>query len=189
MFAGGVLDLDWDSESKKIVAVGEGQGMMAKCFMWDTGNSAGEMVGHNKKILSCSFKSSRPFKILTASMDMQTICYAGPPFKIDHSNKSVHTNFVNCIRYSSDGSKAVSVGSDKKVQFYDDKGEPTVEIKDAHAGGIYAVAFSPDGSKIITASADKTVKMWDVTSLACEKTFTFSADPQIGDMQVPPNTM
>ncbi len=41
--------------------------MSAKCFSWDTGNSAGEMVGHNKKIISVAYKPTRPFKIFTAS--------------------------------------------------------------------------------------------------------------------------
>jgi hypothetical protein len=41
VFAGSVLDLDWDSESKKIVASGEGTGIMVKAFLWDTGNSVG----------------------------------------------------------------------------------------------------------------------------------------------------
>ena len=116
---------------------------------------------------------------------MRTCFYAGPPFKLDHSNNSSHSNFANCVRYSPDGNVAVSVGSDKKIQFYDGTtGNPTTEIVDAHAGGIYSVAFSPDGTKIITASADKTVKQWNVASLACEATYTFSADPQLGDMQV-----
>lgn len=103
VFGGAVYDLDWDMESKKITAVGEGKGMMAKCFSWDTGNSIGEMVGHNKKIISVAYKPTRPFRIVTASEDMRTCFYVGPPFKLDHSNNSNHTNFVNCVRYSSDG--------------------------------------------------------------------------------------
>ena len=176
--------IDWDFESKKIVAVGEGSGMLAKCFTWDTGNSVGEMVGHNKRILSCAFKPNRPFRIVTSSEDMRTIFYAGPPFKLDHSN-STHSNFVNCIRYSPDGSKYVSVGSDKKIQVYDGStGEPRAEVVDAHAGGIYSVAFSPDSTKFVTASADKTLKVWDASSLVNELTLTLSVDPQVGDMQV-----
>ena len=45
-------DIDWDFESKKIVAVGEGGTLMAKVFIWDTGNSTGDIVGHNKPVLS-----------------------------------------------------------------------------------------------------------------------------------------
>ena len=184
VFAGPVLDLDWDMEAKKIVAAGEGSGMMVKCFLWDTGNSVGEMVGHNKKILSVAYKPSRPFRIMTGSEDMRTLFYAGPPFKLDHSN-APHTNFVNCVRYSTDGTKIVSVGSDKKIQFYDGAtGEPSGEIMDAHTGSIYSASFSPDGTQLVTASADKTVKLWNVGTATLEKTFTFGTDPQIGDMQV-----
>lgn len=184
VFNGPVLDVDWDMESKKIVAVGEGTEIMAKCFMWDTGNSVGEMVGHHKRILSVAYKPNRPFRIATCAEDFRTLFYSGPPFKLDHSNTN-HTNFVNCVRYSPDGSTFVSVGSDKKIQFYTgDKGEPSGEIVDAHGGSIYSVCFSPDGAKILTASGDKTVKLWDVASKALEREFSFSEDPQIGDMQV-----
>lgn len=184
VFAGGIADLDWDMESKKIVAVGEGSGMMAKVFSWDTGNSVGEMVGHNKRITSVAYKPTRPFKIMTGGEDMRTLFYAGPPFKLDHSN-SPHTNFVNCVRYTADGTKVVSVGSDKKIQFYDGAtGQPTTEILNAHDSSIYSASFNSDGTKLATASADKTVKVWDVSSLTAEKVFTFSSDAQVGDMQV-----
>lgn len=69
-------------------------------------------------------------------MNVFAVFAAGPPFKLEHSN-SCHSNFVNCIRYSPDGSKAVSVGSDKKIQFYDGAtGQPTTEVVNAHAGTI-----------------------------------------------------
>jgi WD40 repeat protein len=156
---------------------------MAKVFTWDTGNSAGELVGHTKRILSCAFKQTRPFRIATASEDMRTIFYQGPPFKLDHSN-STHTNFVNCLRYAPDGTKYISVGSDKKIQMYNGAtGEPTADVHDAHAGGIYSVSFSPDSTKFATASADKTIKIWDANTLTHESTLTVSTDPQLGDMQ------
>eukprot|EP01032_Pedospumella_encystans_P007894 gene7894-9411_t len=184
VFAARVYDLDWDSESKKLAVCGDGTGILVKCITWDTGNTAGEMVGHNKRVLSVSYKPTRPFRILTGSEDFRTIVYAGPPFKLDHSMNS-HTNFVNCVRYSPDGNRAVSVSTDKKIQVYDGKtGEPSGEIPNAHAGGIYSVSFSPDSAYFITASADKTVKLWNAESLALEQTFTISAAPQIGDAQV-----
>jgi WD40 repeat protein len=184
MFSGPVMDLDWDHETKKIVAAGEGGQFLVKCVTWDTGNSAGEMVGHNKKVLSCSYRKARPFKIMTGSEDFGSIFYAGPPFKLDHSN-NVHTNFVNCVRYSPDGNRVVSVSSDRKIQFYDGvTGVPNGEIVDAHAGSIYSVCWNSDSSKILTASGDKTCKLWDVATLSCDFTYTMSPDPQVGDMQV-----
>ena len=158
---------------------------MAKVFTWDTGNSVGEMVGHNKRVLSVSYKPSRPFRIMTASEDMRTIFYAGPPFKLDHSNPT-HSNFVNCVRYAPSGEKIVSVGSDRKVQLYDGKtGEPAENIESAHEGSIYSVYFSPDSAKFVTSSADKTVKQWDVATLTCEQTYSATEGPaQLGDMQI-----
>jgi WD repeat-containing protein 1 (actin-interacting protein 1) len=67
VFSGKIIDLDWDPESKRIVAVGDGKTLSAKCFMWDTGNSVGEMIGHSKRISTVSYKGSRPFRIMTVS--------------------------------------------------------------------------------------------------------------------------
>lgn len=184
VFAGSISDLDWDSESKKLVVAGDGSGLLVKCITWDTGNSAGEMHGHNKKVLSVAYRPCRPFRVMSASEDMKTAFYAGPPFKLDHS-MAAHTNFVNCVRYSPDGERVVSVSSDRKIQLYDGKtGEQNGDIPDAHTGGIYSVSWSPDSTQFLTASADKTVKLWNAATLALETTFTFSEDPQLGDAQV-----
>jgi WD40 repeat protein len=77
---------------------------------WDTANNhhLGEMVGHTKKVNSVSYKPTRPFRVMSASEDMKTCCYVGPPFKLDHSDNSAHSNFVNCVRYSPDGNRCVS---------------------------------------------------------------------------------
>lgn len=185
VFAGSISDLQWDGESKKIVAVGDGAEMNAKVFTWDTGNSVGEMPGHVKKILSVAYKPTRPFRIMTGGEDFKTVFFAGPPFKVDHYNNNIHSNFINCVRYSPDGSKIISVGSDKKIQMYDGAtGQPTEVLSDAHAGSIYSVAFSPDGLQFATSSADKTVKIWNTGSLTLEGIINISADPQISDAQV-----
>jgi len=183
LFAGKISDLDWDMESKKIAVSGEGSGLVVKCVTWDTGNNVGEMVGHSKRALSIACKPTRPFRIITASEDMKTCFYEGPPFKLHHSNTS-HSNFVNCVRYSLDGNRAISVSSDKKIQAYDGKtGEMTLAVENAHAGGIYGIAFNPESTHFITASADKTIKLWNAESLDLEQTFSI-ANPQLGDAQV-----
>eukprot|EP01041_Mallomonas_annulata_P005977 gene5977-12054_t len=184
VFAGEVKDLDWDFESKRIIAVGEGSESMAKIFVWDQGTTVGEISGHAKRILAASFKPSRPFRIMTGGEDFKTVFHNGPPFKLDHSN-ICHTNFVNGVRYSPNGNLIVSVGSDKKIQFYDGStGQPTTSIENAHNGSIYSVAWNSTSTKIITASADKFIKLWNISTLECECTFSFSEDPQLGDMQV-----
>lgn len=64
-----------------------------------------------------------------------------------------HTNYVNCVRFSPDGSKFITVGSDKKGMVYEGKtGEKLGELsaQDAHQGSIYAVSWSPDSKKVST---------------------------------------
>ena len=40
--------------------------------MWDSGNSVGEVGGgHIKKIVSCSYKPTRPFRVITGSEDLK----------------------------------------------------------------------------------------------------------------------
>ena len=120
---GAIKDLAWGPESKRIVVCGAGSGVNARAFMWDTGSNLGEVVGHSKRVISCDYRQVRPYRIMTGSEDHRTIFYQGPPFKMDHSNNSQHTNFVNCVRFSPDGSKIATCSSDKKVGV-----EPTCEI-------------------------------------------------------------
>ena len=64
-----------------------------------------------------------------------------------------HSNFVNCIRFSPDGSKLISVSSDKKGIIYDGKtGETIGELscEDGHTGSIYAASWSADSKHVST---------------------------------------
>lgn len=114
---GAVKDLAWGPESKRIVCCGAGSGVNARAFMWDTGSNLGEVVGHSKRVISCDYRQVRPYRIMTGSEDHRTIFYQGPPFKMDHSNNTQHTNFVNCVRFSPDGSKIATCSSDRKVGY------------------------------------------------------------------------
>ncbi|KAL5565296.1 hypothetical protein UlMin_028460, partial [Ulmus minor] len=61
-----------------------------------------------------------------------------------------HSNFVNCLRFSPDGSKFISVSSDKKELIFDGKsGEGIGELspENGHKGSIYAISWSPDGKQ------------------------------------------
>lgn len=62
-----------------------------------------------------------------------------------------HSNFVNCIRFSPDGSKFITVSSDKKGLIYDAKtGDKIGELSsdDGHKGSIYAASWSSDGKRV-----------------------------------------
>lgn len=50
-------------------------------FLWDSGSSVGEIVGHSKIINSVDIKQTRPYRLVTGSDDNCTSFLEGPPFK------------------------------------------------------------------------------------------------------------
>jgi len=96
---------------------------------------------------------------MSGSEDFKTVYYTGPPFKRD-SESQTHGNYVNCVRFSPDGSRIVSVGSDKKLVVYSGStGAHEKTVEGLHSGSIYSVSWFPCGTKVLTTSADKTAKV------------------------------
>lgn len=179
ILSGPVLDLQWSEDSKRLVVVGEGKEKFGAVVMWDSGSSVGEISGHSKAILACDFKQTRPYRIVTGSDDTQVNFFEGPPFKFTKSFKE-HTRFVTCVRFSPDGNKYISVGTDRAGFIFDGKtGELITKLSttDAHQGGIYSCSWSPDSKLILTASADKTAKIWDASTGNCVRTFNLALSP------------
>lgn len=166
VLSGRIDDLQWSPDMLRIVASGDGKGKsFVRAFMWDSGSTVGEFDGHSRRVLSCAFKPTRPYRIVTCGEDFLVNFYEGPPFKFKQSLRE-HTNFVNCIRFSPDGSKFITVGSDKKGVVYEAKtGQKIGELSSegGHQGSIYAVSWSPDSKQVLTVSADKTAKVWEIS--------------------------
>lgn len=57
---------------------------------WDSGSTVGEFDGHSKRVLSCAFKPTRPFRIITCGEDYLVNFYEGPPFRFKASNRHVY---------------------------------------------------------------------------------------------------
>jgi len=187
VLAGKITDLSWDSESKRIIAVGDGRDKYGHAFTSDSGNSVGEISGHSKIINAVSIRNNRPFRAVTCSDDMTVNFYHGAPYKFNLSI-SDHTRFVQCVRFSPDGAHFVSVGMDGKIFLYDGAtGAKVSEISSAensHSGGIFSVSWSPDSKYFMTSSADTTVKIWDIEKKAVKNTFQLSKNAAIEDQQV-----
>ncbi|KAI9217823.1 WD40-repeat-containing domain protein [Blastocladiella britannica] len=184
ILSGAIRDLAWDAESKRIVAVGEGRDRYAAAFLFDSGSSVGEIVGHSKVINSVSIRPTRPFRAVTASDDMSVNFYPGVPYKFGQSHTQ-HSRFVTTVRYSPTGSHFVSAGLDGKIYLYDGtSGEVVRELVDTaggetanHRGGIFACSWSADGKQLLTSSADCTTKLWDVEASKVVTTWAFDNSP------------
>ncbi|KAH9941649.1 WD40 repeat-like protein [Epithele typhae] len=183
VLAGRIKDLEWDGESKRIIAVGDGRDKFGHAFMMDSGSSTGDIIGHSKIINAVSIRQQRPYRAATASDDTTIVFHQGVPFKLDKPIKN-HAKFVQDVRFSPSGDVFASVGSDSKVFLYDGKtGDVVAELTDSpHTGSIMACGWSPDSKSLVTSSADCTVKLWDIDAKKVKT--TWSLGPGVSNQQV-----
>ena len=66
------------TDGQRIVCCGQGKQSFTKVFLWDTGSAIGDVSGSTKRVNSCDFKPSRPFRVATASEDFAVSFYEGP---------------------------------------------------------------------------------------------------------------
>lgn len=179
-------DIAWDSESKRIICVGDGKERFGQAFAYDTGATCGDIVGHNKVANSCHIRAQRPFRAVTCSDDMTVNFYTGAPYKFQKSIAD-HSRFVQCVRFSPDGAFFVSAGSDGKIFLYDGStADKVAELTDgAHTGGVMSVSWSPDSKQLLSSSMDMTCKIWDVSARKAVSTITMGSaleDQQVGNL-------
>ncbi|KZP33736.1 WD40 repeat-like protein [Athelia psychrophila] len=184
--SGKINDLEWDGESKRIIAVGDGREKFGHAFMMDTGTSTGDITGHNKVLNAVAIRHQRPYRAATAGDDALIIFHQGAPYQFNRVIKT-HTKFVQDVRYAPSGDHFASVGSDCKLFIYDGKtGDTVAEFTDgAHKGSVMACTWSPDSKSLATSSMDRTVKLWDIETQKATATWTLGAavtDQQVGNV-------
>ncbi|CAD5217207.1 unnamed protein product [Bursaphelenchus okinawaensis] len=180
---GPIRDIAWDSESKRIAAVGEAREKFGHVFLFDTGTSAGNLTGQSRPVSSVDFKPTRPFRVVSGSEDNTVAIFEGPPFKFKTFFHE-HERFVHCVRYNKAGTMFASAGADGKVIVFDGTDgqklfellDPAVKAQAAHEGGIFSLCWSPDDTKLATASGDRKVKIFDVTERQHLKTIDFGKE-------------
>ena len=75
-------------------------------------------------------------------------------------NLEGHSNSVNSVAYSPDGTKIISGSDDKTIKIWNANTGECLQTLEGHSGSIYSIAYSPDGSRIISGSGDGTIKIW-----------------------------
>ncbi|KIP12112.1 hypothetical protein PHLGIDRAFT_27517 [Phlebiopsis gigantea 11061_1 CR5-6] len=173
VIGGRIKDLEWDGESKRIIAVGDGRDKFGHAFMVDTGSSTGSIIGHSKTVNAVAIRAQRPYRAATGGDDGTIVFHSGPPYKYEKTIKT-HTKFVQDVRYAPSGDHFASVGTDSKIFIYDGKtGDTVAEVTDSpHTGSIMALSWKADSQSFVTSSADRTVKLWDVESRKAVTTWT-----------------
>jgi WD40 repeat protein len=75
-----------------------------------------------------------------------------------------HSGTVSACAYSSDGTRILSVSSDRTVREWDRSTGQELRRFEGHSGSVSACAYSPDGARILSASDDRTLCEWDRSS-------------------------
>ncbi|RYG53457.1 MAG: hypothetical protein EOO01_04300, partial [Chitinophagaceae bacterium] len=73
-----------------------------------------------------------------------------------------HTDFIQSINFTNDGSKLATASYDSTARLWDAKGTMLQVLH--HRNVVYAARFSTDGKRLVTASADSTAAVWDVVT-------------------------
>ncbi|CED84373.1 WD40 repeat stress protein/actin interacting protein [Phaffia rhodozyma] len=197
LLGGRANDLAWDSESKRLVVVGEGRESFGKAILVDGGTSCGEISGHSKAINAVTLRPKRPFRAVTCGDDGNIVLLNGVPYKFSKIIKS-HSSFINDVQYAPSGDVFASVGADGKVFLYegaegDIKGELSAG---ASSSSLYGLAFSPDSASLATSSASSIIQLYDPSTLSATTSFNLSfsssSDPssqQLGLTYLTPQTL
>ncbi|QSL64907.1 hypothetical protein MERGE_002211 [Pneumocystis wakefieldiae] len=186
VISGRINDLAWDGESKRIIAVGDGNERFGHAFTFDTGNSIGEISGHSEIANAAAIRKQRPYRAVTVSDDASVVFYHGPPFFYNNISR-YHKKYVHDVAFSPCGNFFCTVGGDSKIIIYDGKdGKMINEFcdKEGHKGSIFSLSWSPDSKYLLTSSADHTCKVWDVETQKPIQTWVFSEVVSVADQQV-----
>lgn len=88
-----------------------------------------------------------------------------------------HTDTVNAIALTPDGTRIVSAASDGTVRVWDRQTGALLHILEHERDPVLCVALSPDGMLLVSADTGRTIRVWDLATGVLYHTFTDVAAP------------
>ncbi|MCL4507521.1 MAG: hypothetical protein M1140_16105, partial [Chloroflexi bacterium] len=76
----------------------------------------------------------------------------------------IEGQMFNRARFSPDGRRVVTAGSDSDAQVWDARSGELIQRLQGHASGLWDADFSSDGRYVVTASRSGSVRAWDLDS-------------------------
>ena len=83
---------------------------------------------------------------------------------------SGHTNQVNCVVFSLDGTSLISGSGDRTVKLWDVQTGGVVKTFSGHTDWVWSVSISADYTTVASGSYDSTICLWDIKTGVCHHT-------------------
>jgi WD40 repeat protein len=104
------------------------------------------------------------------------------------SEKDKHTEYINTLRFSPDGTMLASASGDMTIRLWDVATGALIRTLSGHTNTVREAAFAPDGQSIFSTSGDDTIRQWRISDgVEVNKVegvpvsgITFTPDGQIG---------
>lgn len=80
MLAGPVHAIAWTDDGARIAAGGEGQDMLAKAVLADSGTKIGDLFGPSKAVNSITIRP-KPYRLVLCGENNEVYVFDGAPFK------------------------------------------------------------------------------------------------------------
>lgn len=173
-----VLDTDWNPFNDSIIASGSDDG---RAFLWKVPEGftlraeegedpkdvapLSKLAGHSRKVGHVLFNPAAENILATSSGD-----YTVKIWDIDASSPRLtmkHTDIVQALSWSADGSLMVSTSRDKKLRIWDVRQEKPAHVGPGHAGAKNSrVAWMGEHDRFATTGfskmSDRQLGLWDI---------------------------
>jgi len=140
--------------------------------LWDvaTGREIRTFTGHTGMVSSVAFSPDGRYA-LSGSWDSTLTLWDISTGNVIRRNISTgkeirtfkgHTDRVNSVAFSPDGSHIISAARDNSIRLWDVATGRGIRIFTGHRGDISSIAFSNDVKSFISGGSDGTIRRWDI---------------------------